>query len=859
MNRKMQLALAFSTCVSIPLLPSLLLAQDRGVGGVIGVEQRQTEQARRWAVLIGVNKYEDEQGIGSLKYCVEDMKLLSAVLTGPHGGFQPRNVLLMTDASANIMHRPTYSNMVTMIPRWLEDVGPDDDVVIAFSGHGMTEDGQCYLLPGDAKRGALRLTSVSVPQVREWLEGCRASRKILLLDACHSGAGKAPGQMSEELKQELEQGHGYLRLASCDTKQKSSENPGLEHGVFTYYLAEGLQGKADSDGDGRIDADEAYRYVSREVRGWAREQGLRQDPVRSGRIVGGTLTLCYAPPGLKRADTVAASVEVVELLLQITPGDADVKLDGNRLALVERGRKALARVMPGRHVLEVAKDGHVRMEKVIDVPTTGAEGTVWLAPMTTHAKVYLRSGREMEGELLSRTDEKITIKRGSGKFTLKRSQYDRIEQREVASGESTVEVYAKTSGAVAGAISQGLISLLPDGTLAEQVAEFRKRWEANRESLEKAKELYGEKGPEVRRLERQREALSNQAAELAKRAKGEANKAKEFRDSLIAQGRAKDSPVVQAAVAELHTKRALAGSLALYLPEALRERIVGDSVVVLPPWFQKTFMTPKEDRDQYGNPVIARSGSRTDGLTGLAYEIWLKGPRMEFVLVPAGEFIMGSPESEKGREPSEGPQHRVRLTKPFYLAKYEITQGQWQAVMAASPWSRKRFTRSGSRNAAVYISWNDCQDLLKKLNRAGASGFRLPTEAEWEYACRAGSATAYCFGDDVGMLKDYAWYRDNAWKAGKMYAPPVGQKRPNAWGLYDMHGGVFEQCQDWFPSDYSSGTHTDPRGAPHGRGRIVRGGSFNPEARYSRSAHRNASRPDSVSWQLGARFAWSLP
>lgn len=464
---------------------------EKGPAGVVGLEQRGAEQARRWAVLIGVNEYEDEQGIGSLKYCVADVKLLYDVLTSANGGFKQENVLLMTDDAGNVLHRPTYSNMVTMIPRWLEDVGPQDDVLISFSGHGMAEDGQCYLLPGDAKRGALRLTSVSVPQVREWLEGCRAERKVLILDACHSGAGKAPGQMSAEMIQELESGHGYLRLASCDTKQKSSEDPSFGHGVFTHFLVEGLRGKADGDGDGRVDADEAYKYVSRGVGRWAREHGLRQDPVRSGRVVGGALTLCYAPPRLRRPDKTVAPTEGAELLLRITPADAAVKLDGEPVELLERGRKALMRVVPGRHVLEVAKDGHVRLEKVIDVLPSGAEGTVRLATTITQIIVHLRSGRTMQGELLSRTDDKIVIKPEGrrGRFTLARGQYERLEERVVPSGESSVSVFAK-----------GVVSPLSGGTLEQQVETFRRRWEENRKAIEQARQLHGAYSPDVQRF-----------------------------------------------------------------------------------------------------------------------------------------------------------------------------------------------------------------------------------------------------------------------------------------------------------------------------------------------------------------------
>jgi len=382
------------TCAFL-LAPADVAFCQRGPAGIVSQEARTTERRQRWAVLIGVNKYEDEQGIGSLKYCVADMKLLYEVLTGPRGGFQPGNVLLMIDDAPERMHRPTYSNMVTMIPRWLKDVGPEDDVLLAFSGHGMVEDGKCYLLPATATRGALRLTSVSVAQVREWLESCRAQRKILILDACHSGAGKAPGQMSEDMIAELEKGHGFVRLASCDTKQKSSEDPDLGHGVFTYSLVGALRGKGDLDGDGRVGADEAYRYVSKEVRRWARERGLHQDPLMSGRLVGGQLTLCYAPPRATEQPVTVASPDLVDLMLRLDPPDAQVLVDGQRMPVRERGRVAFMRVTPGRHVIEAMKEGYARVEKVIDVPASGAEGSVRLAPMVTHVTVHMRSGRKV--------------------------------------------------------------------------------------------------------------------------------------------------------------------------------------------------------------------------------------------------------------------------------------------------------------------------------------------------------------------------------------------------------------------------------------------------------------------------------
>ena len=165
--------------------------------------------------------------------------------------------------------------------------------------------------------------------------------------------------------------------------------------------------------------------------------------------------------------------------------------------------------------------------------------------------------------------------------------------------------------------------------------------------------------------------------------------------------------------------------------------------------------------------------------------------KLDLVLIPAGEFLMGN---DRGF----GPIHKVRITKPFYLGKYLVTQEQWQAVMGSNPsyFQNARNTgfagsvpAGGAKNPVERVSWDDCQEFIEKLNAnvAGGKGrFALPTEAQWEYACRAGSTTKYCFGDDDSQLGEYAWYGGNSGKQ----THPVGEKKPNAWGLYDMHGNA---------------------------------------------------------------------
>jgi len=186
----------------------------------------------------------------------------------------------------------------------------------------------------------------------------------------------------------------------------------------------------------------------------------------------------------------------------------------------------------------------------------------------------------------------------------------------------------------------------------------------------------------------------------------------------------------------------------------------------------------------------------------------------------------------------------------FKMSVYEITQGQWKAVMGNNP---SYFSSCGDDCPLEDVSWNDVQDFIDNLNQQTGKNYRLPTEAEWEYAARAGTTTKYYCGDNRSCLRDIAWYRDNS----DNQTHPVGQKAPNAWGLYDMSGNVWEWVQDWYDSDYySSSPETDPQGPDSGAGRVFRGGGWlNYEG--CRSSYRYGTRPSNGRNNLGFRLCLS--
>jgi formylglycine-generating enzyme required for sulfatase activity len=248
---------------------------------------------------------------------------------------------------------------------------------------------------------------------------------------------------------------------------------------------------------------------------------------------------------------------------------------------------------------------------------------------------------------------------------------------------------------------------------------------------------------------------------------------------------------------------------------------------------------------------------------------------MKFVLIPPGEFAMGSTEQEVkrllnqakqrnleqwyiDRLLTETPRHRVRITRAFYLGSFEVTQAQYAQVTGNNP---SQFKESGPDAPVEMVNWNDAVTFCQRLSALPAKNiaggvYRLPTEAEWEYAARAGTTTAWCFGDEEAGLSDYAWWGGNsAWKTH-----PVGEKRPNGFGLFDVHGNVGEWCADWFSAEYYAKSPTnDPVGPDSGASRVVRGGPwFVDRPANFRCAYRGLIDPDARGTHEGFRVARTL-
>lgn len=232
---------------------------------------------------------------------------------------------------------------------------------------------------------------------------------------------------------------------------------------------------------------------------------------------------------------------------------------------------------------------------------------------------------------------------------------------------------------------------------------------------------------------------------------------------------------------------------------------------------------------------------------------------LEMIYIKAGTFMMGSPANERGHWSGEWQPHEVTLTNDFYLGTFEVTQAQWQAVMGNNPSNFKTSTN----HPVEQVSWNDIQGFIQRMNEMGIGDFRLPTEAEWEYAARAGTSTRFSHGDvlDCGDSCEscaendqYMWWCGNS----SSQTHEVGLTLPNPWGLFDMHGNVWEWCQDNWQESSNRGVQVDPIIKTTDSRRVIRGGSWSATVGKTRSSYRSRINSTGKSYKFGFRLARTI-
>lgn len=258
------------------------LAQARGIGAAVAGP---APTPQKWAIIIGVGDYQDA-GIGDLPNAVNDARAVRDMLVSMPEGFPEKNVMLLADGEVSD-RLPTRNNIIRFLDARLKLAGPQDTVLVYFAGHGITEAGALYLMASDSGGTTARDTGLAFARLEESIRAASAQKRVLILDACHSGAGRANAALSTHAVKELERASkGIVTLASCSGEEKSHEMPETGHGAFTHFLLEALTGKGDGDNDGMVSATEAAKYTWNATRLWASEKGLTQTPWRKEEVFG---------------------------------------------------------------------------------------------------------------------------------------------------------------------------------------------------------------------------------------------------------------------------------------------------------------------------------------------------------------------------------------------------------------------------------------------------------------------------------------------------------------------------------------------------------------------------------------------
>ena len=868
-------------------------------------DQAVSPHVGRWAVVVGISdyrfdkKWDQRHGIPDLQYAHRDAQAFADFLLSPAGGaFSPDKVVLLTDGQATV--KEVRKAVGTFLAKSLED----DLVIFYFAGHGAADPDNpknLYLLCHDTEPGNFFGTAFPMWDVDTVISRRIKSQKVLVLtDACHAaGVGlrgnESVSRFNAYMSKLAESRQGVTKITASRADELSQEKffPGAGgHGVFTFHLLEGLKGAADRNRDGFVTMAEAYDHVYDRVRSdtqhsqrpWA--SAYVSDDIPIGVVDRQVLAAieARAKAGGKTYQPAGAPVEPPRVELDV-PDDSGVAL---KLAEAKRAKGEPAAAFALVDAVAVRKDKYepqalsMKIEGLLEqddlARAENAEDLLSIkypdhpAAKKAGGDVYEYYRKQAgdaspKGQIqqiekyLKRHPSGLVRKQAEADLSKIRSDIrDRYEKlfRELlvlAEGfmsqnrfDRSREALEKAEGIAGEALREHGIGL--DATAVEDLKgkasamEFQagqdesfeetERVAARQELEERLKtwEAFVENNPGNPHVDDVRKKLA------AVRSKLKVRLQKRFDLFLKDAERALDSRNFAAA----EKKLGQASMVSANAQDRLGIRLDTGNLASLETRRQREARAPRVST--VTSQVASARGDRIKNDLG-----------MEFVYIPPGSFSMGSPSSEPKRDGDE-KQHRVTLTKSFYLQTTEVNQGQWEAVMGNNP---SRFKDCGRNCPVERVSWNDIQEFIKKLNaREGANIYRLPTEAEWEYAARAGTTTPFSFGSCLST--DQANYNGNYPMPGcskgryREMTVPVASFSPNAWGLYDMHGNVWEWCQDWF-GDYPSGAVTDPAGAKSGSVRVLRGGSW-IEQRLVAAVRPTATGAGRPTASRSSAFAW---
>lgn len=775
---------------------------------------------RRIAILIASSHFPKEPRLDNLHYPENDVDgLVNVLISKDRGGF---------DEVTTLKNKPHYE-ILTKLNLSFKNAGKNDLILVYYSGHGKCNSaGRLHLATPNTTIDAIESTSISVGNIKELIDVSSAHKIVIILDCCYSGAiGKEfiKGSVNDQLQMASESRGTYIMTASSSL-QVAKEKKDDAHGIFTKHIIGGIQsGDADLDQNGYISIDELYSYVHEKVTIECHQKPELYNPHRRGDLI---IACSGRTPRSERNRQLLKLLfemgkdglpkEIFDKARDIIEMDVD-KISGVLLDYDTLLDKLLCReIVP----LEFTKEWcDIRDEPINHVNQNGRskyKKILFLSSIIScilFAILILALKNSWIAETFFVDEDLIESSRGD-------ENDNGNEQQNFGIGEyaekKNAEIYIPVEGRliVKTDPKDALIRFLNTKERFSQEMTLKPR----RYHLEVSATGYETKRQWIDIKTGERKKLDISLKEIVETAK------------LFVDTKPKDSQI-----RILNIRPEFNQGIELS-PGRYNIEISAAGFDTQRKWIN---LVSGENRISTLLKISKRSNTRKNSLG------------MVFVYIKPGIFMMGSPLTETGRDDSE-KQHKVTLSQGFYIQTTEVTQGQYYEVMGTRPWIGKSYVKIGDSYPAVYVSWHDSQNFIRKLNSIETTrNYRLPTEAEWEYVCRAGSTAMYYFGKSDSDLVKHAWSDKNAWNIGNKYAHQVRKKEPNPWGVYDMYGNVWEWCEDLY-NEYPDDLANDPICVSGGMERVLRGGSWSNLPAFCRSANRNRHAPSYKSSSVGFRL-----
>ena len=814
---------------------------------------------KNWAISIGINQYDNLQ---TLNFAKRDAEAMAAWFREEAKFDQ---VFLFTadsppiSANTPIPTQPIYGRVRRFLQAQFEQplLKPEDNLWFFFAGHGMRHADKDYLMLADSDPGAIEQTAISVEYITERLRRSRADNVVLLLDACREESSRSGLGIGEEKHQ------GVITFYSCAANEKSWEIAELQHGSFTHTLLTGLRlhGEANCATVERLD-----RYIN----SFVPQLNIKyQKPIQNPYL--------KAEPPYK----------MYYILLEQSATLKDVESLKLQASLSENsGNFELAEQIWIR-VLGVSRADLDAVSALKRIAIKNNNSTPLPIPQPI-VNLQLPSSSRGEDTTISSTQILEVVKKfKENNRNRKQEEYRQAVLKEVEQqfplNQKSIDNLVNLQRSFQ--LSEEEVSGIRQPIFIQKEAEYRKREEEDR--IRKEQESKRIRQQHQQNLEQYEEAFLTKIEREYPLRQASINKFKKLQNSFQLSKQEIlqiERPIIAKKEAEYQKlqeeNRKTSGNPSGSNPPPIKRRqfliyagLGGTGLVttvvfsqILKPTVQPKQVQPKQVQPKLLELLTFTFTTKTVNKTGKIVnqenhqakyfkEDLGNNITLEMVQIPGGSFMMGSPESEKGRSQDESPQHQVNVPG-FSIGKFVVTQEQYQQIMGNNP---SHF--SGAKRPVEQVSWNNAVEFCQKLSQKTGREYRLPSEAEWEYACRAGTTTPFHFGETI--TTDLANYNETQYASepkGKYLEQTidVGSFPPNAFGLYDMHGNVWEWCQDdWHDNYINAPKDGSAWTSQSGNNKLLRGGSWYNDPALCRSAFRNYSILDDYNNNIGFRVVCS--